>query len=71
MTIGILDSAVLAVGNQFRTLVDAHSPSGFHSFLLGLVMAAAALCVFALHIPTAVGIGDNMMFFSCHLGPFS
>ena len=53
MAVGILDSTILAVGNQFRPLVDTHPPTGFHSFLLGVIVTAAALCVLTLHIPTA------------------
>ena len=63
MAVGILDGAILAVGNQFRTLVDTHSPASFHSLFLGLVMTTAALCVFTFHIPTTIGIGDDMLFF--------
>ena len=66
VAVGVLDGAILAVRNQFRSLIDAHPPASFHSFLLGLVMTTAALCVFTLHIPATVGIGDDMMFFSCH-----
>ena len=66
MAVGILDSTILAVGDQFRALVDTHPPASFHSLFLGLVMTTAALCVFTLHIPTAVGIGDDMMLFSWH-----
>ena len=66
MAVGILDSAILAVWNQFSTLIDAHSPPGIHGLFFCVVMTAAALCVFALHIPTAIGIGDDMVFFSWH-----
>ena len=66
MAVGVLDGAILAVGNQFRSLVDAHPPASFHSLFLGLVMTTAALCVFTFYIPTTVGIGDDMMFFSGH-----
>lgn len=67
MAVRILDGAILAVGNQFRSLVDAHSATGIHRFLLGVIMTAAALGIFPLHIPTTVGIRDNVMFFSCHV----
>src|SRR5699024_6618071 len=63
----VLNGAILAVGNQFRSLVDAHPPASLHGLFLSLVMTTAALCVFTLHIPTSVGIRDNMMFFSCHV----
>ena len=53
MAIGILDGSILAVWNQFRTLVDAHSPPGIHGLFLGVVMTAAAFSVFTLHIPIA------------------
>lgn len=66
MTVGILDGSIFAVGNQFRTLVDTHPPTGFHRFLLGIIVTTAALCVLTLHIPTTVGIWDNMVFFSWH-----
>lgn len=66
MAVGILDSTILAVGNQFRPLVDTHPPTGFHSFLLGVIVTAAALCVLTLHIPPTVGIWYNMVFFSGH-----
>ena len=66
MAIGILNCSILAMGNQLGTLIDTHSPPGIHGLFLGLIMTTAALCVFTLHIPTAVGIGDDMMFFSCH-----
>ena len=66
MAVGVLNGAILAVGDQFRALVDTHPPASFHSLFLGLIVTAATLCVFALHIPTTVGIGDDMMFFSCH-----
>lgn len=71
MAVGILDSTILAVGNQFRPLVDTHPPTGFHSFLLGVIVTAAAFSVFTLYIPTSVWVGNYMMFFSCHMGPFS
>ena len=67
MAVRILDGSVLTVGDEFRALVDAHPPTGFHSLLLGVVMTAAAFSVLALHIPTAVGIWNDMMFFSCHM----
>lgn len=54
------------MGNQLGTLIDAHSPPGIHGLFLGIVVTTAALCVFTLHIPTAVGIGNDMMFFSWH-----
>ena len=66
MAVGVLNGAILAVGDQFRALVATHPPASFHSLFLGLIVTAATLCVFALHIPTTVGIGDDMMFFSCH-----
>ena len=66
MAVGVLNGAILAVGNQFRALVDTHPPTGFHRFLLGVIVTTAALCILTLHIPTTVGIGDDMMFFSCH-----
>lgn len=66
MAVGILDGTILAVGNQFRALVDTHPPTGFHRFLLGVIVTAAALCVLTLHVPTSVGIRDDMMFFSRH-----
>lgn len=66
MAVGILDGAILAVWNQFRTLIDAHSPPGIHGLFLGVVMTAAAFSVFALYIPTSVWVGNYMMFFSCH-----
>ena len=66
VAVGVLDGAILAVRNQFRTLVNTHPPASFHSLFLGLIVTAAALCVFTLHIPTTVGIRDDMMFFSCH-----
>jgi hypothetical protein len=34
MAVGILDGTILAVGNQFRTLVDTHPPASFHSLLV-------------------------------------
>ena len=71
MAVGILDSTILAVGNQFRPLVDTHSPPGIHGLFLGVVMTAAAFSVFTLYIPTSVWVGNYMMFFSCHMGPFS
>ena len=66
VAVGILDGAILAVGNQFRALVDTHPPTGFHRFLFGVIVTAAALCVLTSHVPTAVGIGDDMMLFSWH-----
>ena len=62
----ILNCSILEMGNQLGTLIDAHSSPGIHGLFLGLIMPTAALCVFTLHIPTAVGIGDDMMFFSWH-----
>ena len=71
MAVRILDASIFAMGNKFRSLVNAHSPASFHSLLLGTVMTTAALGVLALHVPSPIGIGDNMMFFSYHVGPFS
>ena len=71
MAAGVLDGTVLAVGNQFRPLVDAHPPAGVHSLLLGVIVPTAALRVLALYLPVPAGVGNNMMFFSRHGNPFS
>lgn len=54
MAVGILDGTILAVWNQFRPLIDAHSPSGIHGLFFGVVMTAAAFSVLSLHVPTSV-----------------
>ena len=66
MTVGSLESSVLPVDDELSFAVDAHLPARRLRVGLGVIVTTGALGIFPLDIPTAVGIGDDMMFLPRH-----
>ena len=62
-----LDAPVYTVDNELGALVSTDLSSGVHSLFLGCEMTAGALRAATLHIPTPVGIVDDMMRRTCHI----
>ena len=62
-----LDASIHAVDNELGALVSADLSSGIHSLFLGCEMTTGALRAAALHIPTPVGIVNDMMRRTCHI----
>ena len=56
-----LDTSVHAVNNELGDLISTDLSSSVYSLLLGCKMAAGTLSAATLHIPTSVGIVNNMM----------
>ena len=53
--------------NELSALISADLSSGVHSLFFGFEMTAGPMRTATLHIPTAVGIVNNMMRRTCHL----
>ena len=56
-----LNTSVHTVDNEFSALISAYLPSFVYSLFLGCKMATGTLSAATLHIPTSVGIVNNMM----------
>ena len=62
-----LDASVHTVDDKFGTLILTDLSSCGYCFLLGLKMTAGTLGTVTLHIPTSIGIVNDMMRRTCHL----
>jgi hypothetical protein len=71
MAVGILDLSVFAVDDELSFLIPAHHPASIHGVLFGISMDASPISLWLLDIPTTFGVGNNMVFFSCHLRTLS
>lgn len=62
-----LDASVHTVNNEFGALISADLSSCVYGLFLGCKMAAGTLSAATLHIPTSVGIVNDMMRRTCHI----
>ena len=62
-----LDASIHTMDNELGALISADLSSGIHSLFLGCEMTTGALRAAALHIPTSVGIVNDMMRRTCHI----
>ena len=62
-----LDTSVHAMDNELGALVSTDLSSGVHSLFLGCEMTTGALSAATLHVPTPVGIVNDMMRRTCHI----
>jgi len=67
MTVCGLDASVHTVDNEFGALISADLSPCVYRLLFGCKMAAGTLSAATLHIPTTVGIVNNMMRRTCHV----
>ena len=61
-----LDTSVHTVNNEFSALISADLSSCVYGLFLGCKMAAGTLSAATLHIPTSVGIVNDMMSRTSH-----
>ena len=62
-----LDASVHTMNNELGALVSANLSSCAYGLFLGGKMAAGALSAATLHIPTSIGIVNDMMRRTCHI----
>ena len=62
-----LDTSVHAMDNELGALVSTDLSSSVHSLFLGCEMTTGALRAATLHVPTPVGIVNDMMRRTCHI----
>jgi len=62
-----LDASIHTVDNELGALISADLSSSIHSLFLGCKMTTGALSAATLHIPTSVGIVNDMMRRTCHI----
>ena len=62
-----LDASVHTVDDEFSTLILTDLSSCGYCFFLGLKMTAGTLGAVTLHIPTSIGIVNDMMRRTCHI----
>ena len=62
-----LDTSVHAMDNELGALVSTDLSSGVHGLSLGCEMTTGALSAATLHVPTPVGIVNDMMRRTCHI----
>ena len=62
-----LDESVHTVNNEFGALISADLSSCVYGLFLRCKMAAGTLSATTFHIPTAIGIVNNMMRRTCHI----
>ena len=67
MAVSGLDASIHTVDNELGALVSADLSSSIHSLFFGCKMATGALSATTLHIPTSVGIVNDMMRRTCHM----
>ena len=67
MAVSGLDASVHTVNNELGALIAANFSPCVYSLFLGCKMAAGTLSAATLHIPTSVGIVNNMMRRPCHV----
>ena len=63
MTVTPANASVLIVDSQFGILIPADLSATIDRFLLCIMMATGTTASTALHVPTALRIGNNMMRF--------
>ena len=67
MTVCGLDASVHTMDNELGALISTDLSSGVYCLLLSCEMTAGALSAATLHIPTSVGIVNDMMRRTCHI----